>query len=397
MKSLTSKKTVLTGNYAAAYAARLCRPQVVAAYPITPQTSIIEKLSEFLANEEANYRMIRVESEQSAMAACMGAALAGSRIYTATASQGLALMHEIVIWAAGQRIPIVMSVVNRAFGPPWSIWSDQQDTMAERDTGWMQIYTENNQEVLDSIIMAYKIAESHDILLPMMVVEDAFILSHTMEVVEVPPQELVDEFLPPYDLPYKIDLEHPRQYGTLTMPDQYMEFRYKIAEAMERAKKKIVDVAKEFQETFGRYHGDLLDLYRVDDADTVMILMGAMSSTAKNAVDILRDKGHNVGVVRIRSFRPFPAEMLRDVTKNFEMIGVVDRSYTFGHGGPIFNEVRSALMGGKNRDVLVKDYVAGLGGRDVSTQTMINIFEDMLKVKKEGEVKKEIEWIDLLV
>ncbi|MEQ9716254.1 MAG: transketolase C-terminal domain-containing protein [Candidatus Asgardarchaeum sp.] len=386
-------RKVITGNYAAAYGAMLSRPAVVAAYPITPQTTIVELLAKFKAEGIADYKYIPVESEMAAISACMGAELSGVRAYTATSAHGLLLMHEMLHWVAGQRIPLVMNVANRALAPPWSVWADHQDAIAQRDTGWMQIFAENNQEVLDSVIMGYKIAESHDILLPMIINMDAFILTHTLEVVDIPDQEMVDEFLPSFDLPHKIDLDNPRQYGTLAFPNQYMEFRYKMAQAMERAKSKIKEVAEEFKKKFGRYHGDLLDIYRIDGADVVLITMGALSSMGKEAVDILREQGYNVGLIRLRTFRPFPTEDLRKYLKDVTVIGTIDRSYSFGYGGALFNEVKAALYG--HSDVIVKDYIVGIGGRDISTETMIKIFKNAIEIKKEGKLDREIEWIDL--
>ncbi len=386
-------KQVLTGNYAAAYGARLARPGVVAAYPITPQTTIVELLAKFKADGVADYKYIPVESEMAAISACFGAELAGTRAYTATSSHGLLLMHEMLHWVAGQRVPIVMNVANRALAPPWSVWADHQDTLMQRDNGWMQVYVENNQEVLDSVIMGYKIAESHDILLPMMINMDAFILTHTSEIVDVPDQELVDDFLPPFDLPHKIDVDNPRLYGTLAFPNQYMEFRYKIAQSMERAKTKIKEITKEFEQKFGRFHGDLLDVYKAEDADVVLLTMGTMSSMGKEAVDRLREKGLNVGLIRVRVFRPFPVEDLRKYLKDVSVIGVADRNFSFGHSGVLFSEVKAALYG--YTDALIKNYIVGIGGRDISTGTMIHLFEDALEIKKKGQVDREIEWIDL--
>ncbi|MEM4050976.1 MAG: pyruvate ferredoxin oxidoreductase, partial [Thermoplasmata archaeon] len=259
---------MLTGNYSSAWGAKLARAQVVAAYPITPQTTIVEKIAEFIANGEFEGKYIRVESEHSAMAACIAAENTGVRTFTATSSHGLALMHEMLHWAAGARLPIVMSVVNRALGPPWSIWSDQQDTISQRDTGWIQIYTENNQEVLDSILMAYRISENENVLLPSMVVEDAFILSHTMEPVDIPDQDIVDKFLPKYEPKYKLDPKMPVGFGSLVMPEgPFMEYKRKGEEAMKNALKIIDDVDILFKETFGRSYGGTIEKYKLEDAE----------------------------------------------------------------------------------------------------------------------------------
>lgn len=284
-------RTMLTGNEAAAHGARLANVKIISAYPITPQTTIVEKIAEFEANGEIDAKYIRVESEHSAMATCIAAENTGVRTFTATSSHGLALMHEMLIWAAGARLPIVMSVVNRAMAPPWSIWSDQQDTIAQRDTGWMQIYSENNQEVLDSILMAYKIAEDPEVLLPMMVIEDAFILSHTTESIDLPLKKDVLKFLPDYNPEYKLDISKPAGFGSLVMPDgPFMEFRHKIETALEKAKEKIKKVDQEFQEQFGRSYGGLVENYMTDDAEYIITMLGSTASTAKYVVNKMRDR-----------------------------------------------------------------------------------------------------------
>jgi 2-oxoisovalerate ferredoxin oxidoreductase alpha subunit len=384
---------MLTGNYASAWGAKLARVKVVAAYPITPQTTIVEKIAEFIANGEFEGRYIRVESEHSAMAACIAAENTGVRTFTATSSQGLALMHEMLHWASGARLPIVMSVVNRALGPPWSIWSDQQDTISQRDTGWMQIYTENNQEVLDSIIMAYRIAENENVLLPIMVIEDAFILSHTMEPVEIPEQEKVDMFLPEYDPRYKLDPAVPMGFGSLVMPEgPFMEYKFKGQEAMENAMNIIDEVDMLYKENFGRSYGGTVEEYRLDGAENVLVIMGSVASTAKDVVDKLRNEGKNVGLVRIRSFRPFPYKRLRYILKNRKSVGVFDRSYTFGYGGALFTEVRSTLYG---LSTPVKGYIGGLGGRDITTGLLEKIFMDIIRIGNEG-IDRDYEWVGLI-
>ena len=387
-------KMILTGNESAAWGARLSRPKVVAAYPITPQTSIIETIASFIANDEMDARYIRVESEHSAMAACVAAQNTGVRTFTATSAHGLALMHEMLIWASGARLPIVMSVVNRAMAPAWSVWTDQLDTMAQRDTGWIQLYTENNQEVLDSIIMSYKIGEKHNILLPTMVIEDAFILSHTSEGVDVPEQEIVDAFLGEYDPAFKLDPDDPAGFGSLIMPEgPYMEFRYKMALAMEEAKKEIRGVVKEFNETFGRNYSPFIEEYRTEAADAVMVVLGTIGSTAKDVVDTMREEGHRVGVARVRYFRPSPVEEMRNLASKTNMLGVVDRSYSFGPGANLYAETKSMLY--NHADLPIKNYVMGLGGRDITPKILKKVFMDMLKIAERGEVDKEIEWVGL--
>jgi pyruvate/2-oxoacid:ferredoxin oxidoreductase alpha subunit len=386
-------RTMLTGNEAAAHGARLANVKIISAYPITPQTTIVEKIAEFEANGEIDAKYIRVESEHSAMATCIAAENTGVRTFTATSSHGLALMHEMLIWAAGARLPIVMSVVNRAMAPPWSIWSDQQDTIAQRDTGWMQIYSENNQEVLDSILMAYKIAEDPEVLLPMMVIEDAFILSHTTESIDLPLKKDVLKFLPDYNPEYKLDISKPAGFGSLVMPDgPFMEFRHKIETALEKAKEKIKKVDQEFQEQFGRSYGGLVENYMTDDAEYIITMLGSTASTAKYVVNKMRREGKKVGLLKIRSFRPFPTEEIRYTAKNVKVLGVMDKSYTYGHGGALFNEVTSSLH--NHNSAVVKNYITGLGGRDITPELIEQMFENMIQIGKSG-LDEEIEWVNL--
>jgi len=267
-------KKLITGNHTVSFGVKLSRAEVIAAYPITPQTEIVEKLSEMVADGSLPAKFIKVESEHSAMAACIGASATGARAFTATSSQGLALMHEMLHWASGARLPIVMTNVNRAMAPPWNVWSDQTDSLAQRDTGWLQFYCEDNQEIVDTIIQAYKISEK--VMLPAMVVLDAFILSHTSEPVDIPLQKKVDKFLPPYNPKYKLDIANPHAFGGLVKPDWYYEFRYKISRAMEDAKDLINKVGKDFGREFGRSYG-LIEEYRCNKADIILVTSGTIS------------------------------------------------------------------------------------------------------------------------
>ncbi len=384
---------VMTGNYASAYGAKLSRAEVIAAYPITPQTSIVEKLAEFVTSGELRAKYIPVESEHSAMAACIAAETAGARTYTATSSHGLTLMHEVLMWASGARLPIVMTNVSRAMAPPWSVWVDHMDSIAQRDTGWLQFFCQSNQEVLDTIIMAYKVCESRRVMLPAMIIEDAFILSHTSEPVDVPEQNLVDSFLPPYAPELKIEVGKARGFGSLVKPDQYMEFRYKDMLAMKEARERILAVEKEFKHVFGREHGGLLENYMCDDADVVLVTAGSVAATAKDVVDALRAKGSKVGLARIRAFRPFPHEELRALGSKVEGMAVLDRSYTFGAAGAMFSEAKASLYSCPRRPVM-KNYIAGLGGRDITPKILGKIFEDIAVVAKRG-VEDEVEWVDV--
>ncbi|NJE05396.1 pyruvate ferredoxin oxidoreductase [Thermococcus sp. M36] len=387
-------RKVVSGNYAAAYAVKHARVEVVAAYPITPQTSIIEKIAEFLANGEVeNLEYVPVESEHSAMAACIGASAAGARVFTATSAQGLALMHEMLHWASGARLPVVMVDVNRAMAPPWSVWDDQTDSLAQRDTGWMQFYAENNQEVYDGVLMAFKVAET--VNLPAMVVESAFILSHTYDVVEMIPQELVDEFLPPRKPLYTLtDFDNPIAVGALGTPADYYEFRYKIQKAMEKAKEVIRDVGKEFGEKFGRDYSQMIELYRTEDADFVFMGMGSLMGTVKQAVDVLREEGYKVGAAKVRWFRPFPKEELYELAKNVEGIAVLDRNYSFGMEGILFTEAKGALYNTKAKP-LMKNYIVGLGGRDFTVSDVRKIAENMKAIIEKGELDVEVDWYHL--
>ncbi|ASJ06064.1 pyruvate ferredoxin oxidoreductase [Thermococcus pacificus] len=386
-------RKVVSGNYAAAYAAKHARVQVVAAYPITPQTSIIEKIAEFIANGEADIQYVPVESEHSAMAACIGASAAGARAFTATSAQGLALMHEMLHWASGARLPVVMVDVNRAMAPPWSVWDDQTDSLAQRDTGWLQFYAENNQEVYDGVLMAFKVAETVNV--PAMVIESAFILSHTYDVVEMIPQELVDEFLPPREPLYDLaNFEKPFSVGALGTPADYYEFRYKLAKAHEEAKKVIKEVGKEFGERFGRDYSQMIETYRTDDADFVFMGMGSLMGTVKQAVDVLREEGYKVGAAKVRWFRPFPKEELYELAKNVDGIAVLDRNFSFGQEGILFNEAKGALYN-TGAKPLMKNYIVGLGGRDFTVNDVRKIAENMKAIIEKGELDVEVDWYHL--
>lgn len=374
-------REVITGNHAASYGAKAARAEVIACYPITPQTEVVERLSEMVAGKELEAEFIKVESEHSAMAACIGASATGVRAFTATSSQGLALMHEMLHWASGARLPIVMVNINRAMAPPWNVWSDQTDSLSQRDTGWLQFYCEDNQEIFDTIIQAYKICE--EISLPGMIILDAFILSHTSEPVDIPDQTLIDEFLPQYNPKYKLDPKEPHAFGGLVKPDWYYEFRYKIQSAMEEAKGLIQEVGKEFAKTFGRSYG-LLDLYGCDGADIVLVASGSIASTAREAVDRLRNKGKSVGLAKVRVFRPFPKEELKELARGRKAIGVIDRNISFGSEGIFFSEAKSALYS-EGCKVPVHGFIAGLGGRDVTTDDIEGMVETMIS-KKPGDI-----------
>jgi len=380
---------VISGNYAQSYAAKLARVQVVAAYPITPQTQIVEKIAEFVASGELPAQYIEVESEHSALQACISAAALGARTYTATSSQGLLLMHELLHWASGARAPIVMGNVNRAIAPPWSIWADHGDSMAQRDTGWIQIYAESNQEVLDTTLMAFRLSEDPEVLLPAMVTEDAFFLSHTVEPVDIPSQEQVDGFLPRRRASEGIRPGTPGRLGSFTGPELYAEMRYKVGQAMGRAADVLLEVEDDYRRVTGRDHGGPLPTYRAEDADAVLITMGTASTTARSVVDDMRERGGKVGLAKLRVFRPFPVRAIRELGARVDRIGVLDRSYTFGPMGAAYTEVAGALYAGRSRPLL-RNFIAGLGGRDITPTTVEAMYAALLT----GD-GAEVDWIDL--
>lgn len=367
------KKTMM-GNFAASWGAQLARVQVIAAYPITPQTLIVEKLSEIVADGDLDAKFIKVESEHSAMAACIGASATGARAYTATSAQGLALMHEMLHWAALARMPIVMTNVNRAMAPGWSIWADQNDSLSQRDTGWMQIYASSAQDILDSTLIAYRVSEQ--VLLPTLISFDAFFLSHTVEVVDMPEIELVDKYLPPFKPEYKMDVNDPRSFGALTDEQYYYEFRYKMQEAMDDAVDVIKDAGKEYEELTGRAY-DLIHPYRCEDADMILVTSGTIAETTNVAVDELRAEGKKVGNMRIRVIRPYPKNEILEVVKGVKKLAVIDRNISPGYSGIFSQELKSALY--NEVDIPVRSYIAGLGGRDVKIEDIKDMANDALK------------------
>jgi len=368
-------KKILVGNHAVSWGVMLARAEVISAYPITPQTTIVEELSVLCADGRLKAKFVPVESEHSAMACCVGASAAGVRTFTATSGQGLALMHEMLHWASGARLPIVMATVNRALGSPWNIWGEQTDSLAQRDTGWLQFYCESNQEVLDTTLQAFKIAE--EVHLPVMLNLDAFFLSHTAEPVEIPEQNAVDRFLPRFQPEYRLDPSAPHSFGLLTPPEYFMEFRYKIQQSMIRSKEVSRRVDEEFGQSFGRRYG-LVEAYRCDGADMILVTSGAIASTTRVLVDNLRAKGRKVGMVKVRLFRPFPKEELYTILRDVEKVAVVDRNVSFGVGGVFAHELSAAFCGQKARPPIFS-YIAGLGGRDVTLQVLNEVVDQTYK------------------
>lgn len=322
------------------------------------------------------------------MACCVGASAAGVRTFTATSGQGLALMHEMLHWASGARLPIVMANVNRALGSPWNIWGEQTDSLSQRDTGWLQLYCESNQEVLDTTIQAFKIAE--EIHLPVMLNLDAFFLSHTAEPVEIPEQKRVDDFLPRYQPEFRLDPKKPYSFGCLTPPEYFMEFRYKIQQSMLQGKEVSRRVDEEFGQSFGRKYG-LIEAYRCDGADLILVTSGAIASTARVVVDALRQKGRKVGMVKVRLFRPFPQEELYAVLRDVEKVAVVDRNVSFGVGGIFAHELNAAFCNEKTRPPIFS-YIAGLGGRDVTPQVLNDV---VYQTYKRSQPEKHSVWVGM--
>ena len=380
---------MVTGNHAAAWAVKAARVQVVAAYPITPQTTIVEKIAEFVEKGELKAEYIRVESEHSAMTACIGASAAGARAFTATAAHGLALMHECLWWAAGARLPIVMAVVNRAMGPGWNIWTDYCDTMAQRDLGWVQIYCADNQEVFDSIIQAYRLAEDPRVMLPVMVDLEAFILSHTYMPVHVPPQDEIDDWLPPYKPAWTLDPEEPITHGNLVFPAHYMEFRYLMQEAMENVKELLPKIGEDYKRRFGLTGLDFVETYRCEDADALLLTMGTMGVEARITVDRLRERGHKIGLARVRVFRPFPVEQIRGLARGVEKVVVIDRHISYGAEGALAMETKWALYPLEEKPMMTS-FIAGIGGRDVTYKDMETMALKALEWMERGQPREGV-------
>jgi pyruvate/2-oxoacid:ferredoxin oxidoreductase alpha subunit len=355
-------KRLLAGNYAVAEAVRLAKVQFVAAYPITPQTPIYEKLSEMENEGQLKGIMMRVESEHSAMAACISASLTGVRTFTATASQGIALMHEMLHFASGNRVPVVMVNVNRVLSVPWAFGSDQSDSLSQRDTGWLQFYCEDAQEAFDTVIQAYKIAEQA--LLPVMVVIDGFFTSHFIEPVEIPDQTLIDAFLPDVAILSRFDIQDPAYLSNVVSPSQFMRFRHRSFEDMEKTRPLIKETDGEYRRIVGRGYG-MLETVDMDEAEIVLVTSGAMTSTARVAIQSLREKGYRAGLLKIKAFRPFPTREVQEALKDIPKVAVVDRNISLGKEGIFCQELKAALYPLDQRP-MITGYIAGLCGADVS-------------------------------
>ncbi|VVB97636.1 Pyruvate synthase subunit PorA [uncultured archaeon] len=380
---------VVEGSYAVAHAVKVCKPNVISAYPITPQTHIVEDLSQFAADGEMNCEYMNVESEFSAISALIGASATGARTYTSTTSQGLALMHEALFNASGMRLPIVMTVVNRALSAPINIWNDQQDSISQRDTGWIQLYAEDVQESADMVPQLFKLSEDPDVLLPSMACMDGFILSHVYEPVILLEQGLTDEYLPPYSPEFMLDPKNPMSFGAFADPSTYTEFRYKQEKAMGEALKKIEEIANEFKDIYGRYYGGLIEGYALDDAEIVIMAMGSVIGTIKDTIDELRHDGESVGLLKVRSFRPFPADAIRAALKNAKVIVTLDKNISIGKNeGALCTEVKACLHNTDTR-VPVIGFMLGHGGRDIPMSTIKKIINKAKLVEKGIFVESE--------
>lgn len=383
-------KEFLEGSHAIAEVVKTCKPGVISAYPITPQTHIVEDLAQMVSDGKLKSEFVNVESEHSAASVVLGGSATGVRVYTATSSQGLFLMQEVVFNIAGMRLPVVMTCANRAISAPINIWNDQQDSISLRDAGWIQIYAENNQEAVDFHLIAYRLAEDKRVMLPVMVCMDGFILTHGMETVDMPEQDKSDKFLPVYKPLYKLDPDDPMSMGLLADPDYYMETRFAIQETMRKCLDYLPEISKEFNSVFGRDYKDLLvEEYCIKDADKVIVAMGSVCGTIKEVVDEQRAKGKKVGLLKIISYRPFPYARVCEALKNIPKVAVLDKSVSLGAYAPIAVEIKSTFFGKKNGPKVISSFVAGLGGRDITAETIHEVFRRL------GAKEVNFDFIDL--
>jgi len=408
MKSVVKQEVLaLNGDEAVAYAVKQSDVDIVAAYPITPQTIMVEKFSEYVANGEVETEFVCTESEHSALTACLAASATGARAFTASASAGLALMHEMLFVTSGCRAPVVMAIANRAYSAPLNIHCDHSDTMAQRDSGWIQIYVENAQEAYDSIIQAFKIAENPQVLLPVIVGLDGFTLSHTLENVQVLSDEVVKRFVGTRQfpnvithegktVPFKLDPENPMMMGPIALPNYYFEFKRQQEEAMGNALRIIQEVHDEYAQISGRDYGNgLVDSYRLEDAEIAIACLGSTAGTLKTVVDELREEGVKAGLLRIRAFRPLPVEEIAESLKKAKAVAVMDRSMGFGgNGGPVFHEIRHVLYDSPSHPYVV-NYIYGLGGRDTSPTQIREIYEDLQRILQTKRVENPVNYIGL--
>lgn len=388
------RKVFINGDEAVAEGVRLARPHVISAYPITPQTIAVERLADFVEDGSLKAEYMHVESEHSAMACAMGVSSVGARAFTATSSQGLLYMAECLPYASGARLPIVMMNANRSIATPWNIYGDQMDSMFLLNSGWIQVYVEDAQEALDMMIQAYKIAESKEVMTPMMVNLDGFVLTHTYEILEVPDQEEVDKFLPPINMTEnKMDLENPKSLCITAGNAWNMEFKIKQEMDIQNSVKTIKEVDKEFGDIFGRYYGGMIEEYKCDDADVVLVTTGSVTGTSRMVVDKMREEGKKVGLLKLRYLRPFPAKEIAEVASKVKALGVIDKNISFGYEGTIFTNVNSALV---TLDKIPKtlNFIAGLGGRDIGKNHIEDMFNSLLNAA-EGIEEERIQYMNV--
>ena len=392
MSEKTANMKVVEGSYAVAHAVMCCRPDVISAYPITPQTHIVENLSQMVADGELDSEFLTVDSEFSALSVLVGASACGARSYSSTTSQGLALMYEVLYNVSGLRMPVVMNVANRAMGAPLNIWNDQQDSMGARDVGWLQIYVEDVQEAVDATLQAYKIAEDAQIRTPIMVCMDGFVLTHVYEPVELLDKELAREFLPAYQPADILDPANPKTFGAFADPSTFTEFRYQQFEAQLKALDRIEKVAREFEETFGRYYGGLLDGYFLDDAEIVLVTLGSVIGTIKDAIDDMRAEGKKVGLLKVRCYRPFPVQALRKALKDASAIAVIEKDVAIGSEAGLVTDLKAAFYNSNIRTPII-GFAAGLGGRDITVKDIRKIVAKA-EASRQG-IESEFEFLNL--
>ncbi len=390
------KTELMSANYAAARAVVSARVEVVAAYPITPATTVPEQVA--LLNEKGIYtgQFIRVESEHSAMFACIGASSTGARAFTATSSNGLLLMDEALHWAAAARLPIVLNNINRSVSPSWNIHVTHDDSYSKRDTGWIQFYVSSVDELYHTIIQSFKLAEDERVLMPIMVNADGFVLSHTLSTFDYLEPEEVDKFLPPYSPPHWVmDPQNPVSHGNIVFPEYYQEFRYMMHEGTLNALKVYDEVEKEYKKLFGKYFGGPIDCHKCEDAEVVFTSQGSMAAEAIDAVNELREEGYKVGNARMRMIRPFPVEKIRELGSRVKAFSSFDRGVSYGFGGPVTNDIRASMYHTKHRPI-IKSYIGGLGGRDMTVEDIKDVILDTFDSVESGELGPEETWHDLM-
>ena len=387
-----SEKKFISGNDAFAEGVRLAKPHVISAYPITPQTIVVERLSEMVEDGRLKSEFIHVESEHSALSAAIGASAMGARTFTATSSQGLLYMAECLPYAAGGRFPIVMMNADRSVALPWNIYGDQRDSLSQLDSGWIQVYVEDAQESLDMALQSYYIAEHQSVSVPVMVNLDGFILTHTYEMVEIPEKEQADAFLPPFETENKMSLEHPANMAFTVGPDANQEFHLLHHKAMLRVPQVVEEADQKFKGIFGRSYGGMTNSYRCEDADYILLTLGSVTGLARTVADDLRKEGVKAGVLKLRFLRPFPHEEIAQALRGAKRVGVLEKDISFGYEGTVYTNVNAALA----RHGVLKEthnFIGGLGGRDISYEDVRGCFETLIK----GDEQEQIHWIGLEV